>query len=345
MKITLIAFTKKGAGLCYKLTKHLSEKGYDTIGFSKYNFNGLNYPDGNIYDFTKNSFKTSCAIVYVGAIGIAVRAVAPFIISKSQDPGVVVVDEKGEYVIPILSGHLGGANELAVCIAELIKAKALITTATDINNMFAVDLWAKKNGLYIDNVENIKYVSSAILKGQKIGFYCEFPLDGKLPNFLTSKEAEAGICIYDSIVSKKEIFNFKKVLFMRPKKFVVGAGCRKGTDESIFEGLFLETLSKLNIPAYLVKCISTIDIKKEEKAIKSLCEKYRYQLKIYSSGELSMARGDFTPSKFVKRITGVDNVCERAAFLASDAGEFILRKTAKNGITIAVAVKKWRCRF
>jgi cobalt-precorrin 5A hydrolase len=345
MKITLIAFTKKGANICLKLTDCLREKGHQTTGFSKYDCNGLNLVEDSLYDFTKKAFKKGGAIVYIGAVGIAVRAIAPFIRSKAQDPAIVVVDEAGEYAIPVLSGHLGGANDLAGDIAKLIGGKAVITTATDINNVFAVDVWAQKSHLHIDNVENIKYISSAVLNEEKVGFYSDFPVDGGLPRFLTNGEADTGIYIYDSIVGKRYGHPFSKTLFMSPKQFVVGIGCRKGTKKEILAEVFLETLSKLNIMPNLVRDIATIDIKREERAIICLCEKYQYVLNVYNSDELFKATGNFTTSEFVKRITGVDNVCERAAFLASNAGEFVLRKTAKNGITIAVAVKGWRCSF
>ncbi|WP_010249600.1 cobalt-precorrin 5A hydrolase [Acetivibrio cellulolyticus] len=345
MKITLVAFTKKGANICLKLTNCLREKGHQTTGFSKCNCHDLNLLENNLYDFTKKAFETSSAIVFVGAIGIAVRAIAPFIISKAQDPAVIVVDELGEHVIPILSGHLGGANELAIDLAELLEGKAVITTATDINNVFSVDIWAKKHDLHIDNIENIKHISSAILNGQKMGFYCDFPVDGGLPIFLTNENADAGIYIYNSTGSKRNTLPFQNTLFMRPRQFIVGIGCRKGTEKGILEEVFLETLSKLSILPCLVKSVATIDIKKEENAITYLCEKYRYELKVYNSEELSKVKGDFTASEFVRSVTGVDNVCERAAYLASDAGEFVLRKTVERGITIAVAVKSWRCSF
>lgn len=234
---------------------------------------------------------------------------------------------------------------MAIDLAELLEGKAVITTATDINNVFSVDIWAKKHDLHIDNIENIKHISSAILNGQKMGFYCDFPVDGGLPIFLTNENADAGIYIYNSTGSKRNTLPFQNTLFMRPRQFIVGIGCRKGTEKGILEEVFLETLSKLSILPCLVKSVATIDIKKEENAITYLCEKYRYELKVYNSEELSKVKGDFTASEFVRSVTGVDNVCERAAYLASDAGEFVLRKTVERGITIAVAVKSWRCSF
>jgi cobalt-precorrin 5A hydrolase len=344
MKITLIAFTKKGADICYKLTTCLSNEGHDTEGFSKYNCHDLNLLETNIYDFTEKVFKKDHAIVYIGAVGIAVRAIAPFVISKAKDPAVIVVDEAGEYVIPILSGHIGGANELAFKIAELINGRPVITTATDINNVFSVDVWAKKNDLYIENIENIKHISAALLDEQRVGFCSDFPVEGEIPNFLKWEKADTGIYIYNSL-ERKEHHHCTKMLLLTPKRFVVGIGCRKGIEEDIFEEVFFKILSGQNILPCLVKCIATIDIKKEEKAIISLCEKYGYRLKTYSRDELLSANGNFTSSEFVRSITGVENVCERAAFLASDKGELILRKTINNGITIAAAARSWRCRF
>ena len=347
MKITVIAFTKKGADICKELTKSLVEKGHDAKGFSKYNCNDLFLVEEDIYSFTKKAFETSTALVYIGAIAIAVRAIAPVIVSKDKDPAVIVVDELAEHVIPILSGHIGGANKLAKQIASLIEGKTVITTATDINDVFAIDLWAKENDLRIDNIENIKHVSSSLLHGDKVGFYSEFPVDGKIPSVFNSqqKDVDVGVCIYNSMLKNTKVLPFKKTLFMTPKNFVVGIGCKRDTNEKVLEQLVLKTLLDLNIPIDLVVSIATIDIKKEELAIISLCEKYNYQLKVYSNKELSKAEGEFTRSEFVKNITGVDNVCERAAFLASDRGEIVLKKTVENGIAIAVFAKKWRCVF
>lgn len=345
MKISLVSFTKKGAMICSALMEGLGESGHQATGFSKYEGKGLLQLEEKLSDFTRKAFADKSAIVFIGAAGIAVRAIAPFIAAKDKDPAVIVVDEKGEYVIPILSGHLGGANELARQMAEMIKGKAVITTATDLNEAFAVDVWASRNNLHIENVENIKYISAAVLNGEQIGLCCDYPLDGELPGMMTRAKSAVGIHVLnrDEIWADKSGKPFPKTLLLRPKVYFVGIGCKKGVEDSALEAFFLEMLEKLEIPTCLVSQIATIDIKKEEAAIVHLCEKYGYPLKTYSSEQLRGAKGEFTASEFVKRNVGVDNVCERSASLASQAGRLILKKTAKNKCTIAIAIGEWRC--
>ena len=100
--------------------------------------------DMDLKSWTKDCFSLHLPILFISSTGIAVRTIAPFLDNKLKDSPVIVVDELGKNVIPILSGHFGGANELAIEIAKVLEANPVITTATDINNLFAVDVFAKK---------------------------------------------------------------------------------------------------------------------------------------------------------------------------------------------------------
>ncbi len=345
MKIMVVSFTPKGARLSREMADHLNEAGHCVKAYSKYGGFGLLPLEKGLKAFTEEAFLSSQALIFIGAAGIAVRAIAPCLNSKATDPAVIVVDEIGEHVIPILSGHLGGANGLARRIAEDLGGKAVITTATDLNGVFAVDLWAKEQGLHIMNIEHIKHVSAALLHGQSIGFCCEYPVQGELPDFLTAGPAETGICILGSGHPRADRSPFKKTLFLRPRQYVAGIGCRKGIDADLLERVFLGTLQAVNLSPELVQGVATIDLKKEEAAILRLCDKYGYCLKIFSKEELMAAEGRFSSSEFVRAITGADNVCERAALLASDQGKLVLGKTAGSGVTAALAAKTWRCVF
>jgi len=341
MIIYLIAFTVKGTALCSTLTKKLNNNNIKAKAFSKYLQTDTDSSYVSLKQFTKEAFEESNAIIFIGATGIAVRAISPFITSKDKDPAIIVIDELGQHVIPILSGHIGGANELAIKITQLIGGKAIITTATDLNEKFAIDLWAKENHLYIENISMVKYISAALLNEKKIGFSCNYEIVGQLPDFISEKEKEVGIQIGET----KEKDKFKKTLKLLPKQYFVGIGCKKNTNENALEEFFLQVLKENNISQNLVNSIATINIKQKEKAIVSLCKKYSYPLKTYTSEQLGKLKGNFTSSQFVKSIVGVDNVCERAAVMASNQGNLILRKLSKNGITIAIAVSDWKCRF
>ncbi len=326
MKTVITAFTQNGAHLAKKLADALGADGY---AFEKYVADGLK-PFKSLAELLDKKFEKSDALVFVGACGIAVRVIAPHIRSKTTDPAVVVVDEKAKFAIPILSGHIGGANELAKKIAELTGAQAVITTATDINGKFAVDVFAVKNKLHIADMEAAKLVSAELLQGHKIGLYSDFAAKNTPDIF--SKDAEVGICI--SHDGKKKPFN--KTLNLIPKNVVLGVGCKKGKADII--SFADELLTRCKISREAVCAVASIDLKKDEGAIISLCEWLNVPFMTYTAGELAELDGDFSASEFVKKTVGVDNVCERAVCAAG--AEITVRKTAQNGVTLALGTIK-----
>ena len=144
--------------------------------------------DCSLAEWVRDAFDSADALIYVGAVGICVRTIAPYIKSKTRDPAVVVIDETGRYVIPVLSGHLGGANDLARRIARLTGAEPVITTATDLAHAFSVDAWARIQGCVVVNPGRIKYVSSKILAGDDIVIASEYPISGEVPEHVIVRE-------------------------------------------------------------------------------------------------------------------------------------------------------------
>ena len=272
-------------------------------------------------------------IVFVGATGIAVRAAAPYLMGKAYDPAVIVIDEQGKFVIPLLSGHLGGANEIAKTLAEGLQAVPVLTTATDGRQVFAVDTWAKAHSCAVLEPHYIKYVSGALLRGENVGVRSDFPIDGLLPAHIDlKKDAESG-------------FTIGHTLHLVPRIAYLGIGCRKGTSAEAIEVTVQAALASKNLPWQAICGAASIDIKQNEPGLLLFCEKHGLPFRTFTAEQLQNAKGEFAPSAFVQQTVGVDNVCERAAVCAAQNGTLMRHKFAQNGVTAAVAVPDWRVTF
>ena len=328
--IGIIAFTKAGCALAKKLADGLGlgsgsvcgpARFADELGIDAY---------GSLDAWTQAHFATDDALIFVGASGIAVRAIAPHVRDKFSDPAVVSVDEAGRFVVPLLSGHVGGANELAREVAAITGGQAAVSTATDVNGLFAVDEWAARHGFAILERSIAKEISAALLDGRPVGFKSDFELDEK-PSGVTEGAADIGfvVSLDDSAMP------FPRTLHLVPRVATVGVGCRKGTDPSALEQAVADALAEANVSAKAVTAIASIDVKKDELAILELASKMGWSPVFYTADELAAVPGEFSSSDFVKRTVGVDNVCERAA--CASGGELVLGKQAGGGITVALA--------
>ena len=330
MTVAVIAFTRRGAELGRKLAAALGGALYAPARFAA---DAGAEPVPALAAWTAARWEDSDALVFVGAAGIAVRAVAPHVRDKFTDPAVVSVDEEGRFAVPLLSGHVGGANELALRVAELTGGQAAVSTATDVNGLFAVDVWAKGNGLVITDRVLAREVSAALLEGKAVGFASDF--GHPCPAGLTQGPAEIGVWV----TARTGAGPFSRTLRLAPKGLILGVGCRRGTERAAIEEAAAEALAGYEPLA--VAAVATIDLKKDEPGLLAFCAARGLPLLTFSAGELSAVAGDFTPSDFVKGVTGVDNVCERAA--AAAGGRIVVPKLAKNGVTASVAEKRHVC--
>ena len=330
MKLGLLAFTDNGRELAQRLRAMPHE--------------WTMKPDGMTASaFVEEQCGRCDGFVFIGAVGIAVRVMAPHVRRKDVDPAVVVLDELGRYAIPVLSGHLGGANALAGELAAAVGALPVITTATDLNGVFAVDVWSQKAGCAVGEVERIKAVSAALLRGERVGFISDFPVEGTLPAGLEllqgADRPEVGI----AVTLREDAIPFETTLHLYPRIVTVGVGCRRGTDPAAFEAFLLRLLREQGVSIKALKAAASIDLKAEEACIRRFCERYGVPFLTYSAQALKKAPGNFTASAFVEKTTGVDNVCERSAVLGG--GTLFMGKTAAAGMTAALAVDNWRCVF
>lgn len=332
MKVGIISFSEKGFTLGNRLVSFFSERG-DTAETTR-------CENGGLGEWTKAHFFSSDALIFIGSCGIAVRAIAPYVKSKTTDPAVVVMDELGTYAVSLLSGHLGGANELAADLARFSGAIPVITTASERNGVFAFDIWAKKQGLSITNPERIKWVSARLLAGETIRLWSQFPLTGNIPSGI-SVERKA----YDVLVTYKTRGKSDALRFI-PPVISLGIGCRKNTPFQLIEHAFEMTLAKANCHPQAVKRVCSIDLKANEPGIREFCTKHKLPFRTFSAQELQNVPGTFASSAFVKSVTGVDNVCERSAVLGSgDGGRLLSGKDAGSGITMALAIEPYTVAF
>lgn len=346
MRISIICFSLNGAVTASRLEKGLHSAGYITEVYKKSKYLEDSITE-NIGSWTQRHFNEDDAIIFVGACGIAVRSIAPYVACKKSDPAVIVIDECGKHVISLLSGHLGGANDLALKSAELIGAEPVVTTATDLHSQFAVDIFAKRNHCEILNMTAAKEVSAAILAGKSVGFYSEFLFTGDMPRglvqyTLTEKDKpEIGIAVTIHPSCKP----FKSTVQIIPRVITIGMGCRRNKEYDIIYEEAENCLKDADIYHQAIEKLTSISIKKDEEGLQKLAELWKVPFKTYDSEELNNVKGEFDSSEFVKKITGISNVCERSAVLGAEQGRLIKKKTGRNGVTTALALRNWEVHF
>lgn len=323
MKLAYLAFTAKGKALADGLASALG----GTVM-------RCNQPL-SLEAWTSAQFADAGGLVFVGAAGIAVRAIAPHLKHKATDPAVVVVDECGHFAVPILSGHLGGANDLARQIARVCGAVPVITTATDANGIFAVDEWAKRQGCLVLNPGQIKQVSSLLLAGGTVRVRSAWPITGTPPAGVVVTEGNFCQVRLDLLGGDPD------ALCLVPPLAVLGVGCRRGTSRAALESALAALLDRTGICVQAICAAATIDRKGDELALLDFCKAHGWPLSTYTAEQLRQVQGPFTGSTFVQQVTGVDNVCERAAVLAS-GGTLYCNKLAGNGVTMALALKPYQ---
>ncbi|MEA4847834.1 MAG: cobalt-precorrin 5A hydrolase [Clostridiaceae bacterium] len=325
MKIAAIAFTDRGMEVGERLRKD-------------FDMTLAHCPEGGLSLWTETNFMAADALLFIGAAGIAVRAVAPYIRSKTADPAVVVMDELGSYAIPLLSGHIGGANDLAVRFARCAGALPVITTATDINGVFAVDSWAKSQGLTIANPERIKWISARLLAGETIRIKSLFPVVGNTPPGVVLGGRD-----YDVLITYRRSGKAGALRLIAPA-VILGIGCKRGIDADTIEAAFKRLMGKTGCSEAALCCAASIDRKAVEPGILEFCRRHGLPFHTFSAAELAEAPGKFSASEFVKNVTGVDNVCERSAVLAGGR-RLLAKKEAGSGVTMALAVKELALSF
>jgi cobalt-precorrin 5A hydrolase len=352
MKLHIFPVTERGYGLARKIKRYFK----NTVVYRP-----SELKQGGFNKRVKEAFRVSGGLVFVSAVAVAVRTIAPFLKGKHKDPPVVVIDELGRFAVSVISGHLGGANELSKTIAGLIGATPVITTATDLHGLPCIEDIAKRFSFEIEDVKRIKQVNSAILrwagKGARVKVVDRNP--ARL-NALKKAFGPKGVFMFQRSIPKRlkgdtplvvissrldEKVNrsvtgqaiSKRTLFLRPREFVMGLGCKKGVTIKEVERACREVLIANGISPLSVRNLATIDIKRDEPGITGFAERVGRPVEFFSSKELARIRPPSGPSRVVKENIGVGGVAEPATLLSSETMRIWIKKQKKGRVTVAVA--------
>lgn len=339
-KTVVFALTERGLPLAEKIAGSLG-----TVDV----FEPRALVSGGLKKEVTRSFRSAGALVFISAVGIAVRCVAPLLKGKHTDPAVVVADERGRFAISLLSGHMGGANALTEKVAKVLRAAPVITTATDIWGLPSVEDLARQFSLVIEDPKKIKAVNSAILAHGKV-----FVIDGSPRRRAEVTKAFKGVftccktfperlgpfdaCVLvSSMVEAIPSSCVQKTLVLRPRDIAVGVGCGKGVSKALIRKALLEAFEVAGLSTLSIKKIATIDIKKNEKGLKTLAMELDAPIMTYGAKELNKVKCPSRPSSAVMKATGAYAVAEPAALISSGAKRLCLKKTKIGHVTIAAA--------
>ena len=317
--IGIISVTKKGDNIADKLSKEL-----EAHVIKKSNINEF-----SLDEVTSKCFKKDDYIIFISSTGIAVRAIAKYLKSKAEDPGVVVVDVCGKFTISLVSGHLGGANELARKVAGILDNVAIITTATDNLNKEAPDVIAVNNSLVIEDLKKAKYIASLLVNDETVYFMDDKKII-ECPYGYTQVESIKENMLW--ITNRS--YTYRNVLKLIRKDIVIGIGCKKNVEsEKVYEFVQSE-LQKYKLSLDAVRIVASIDIKKNEKAILDLAHKLNAELKFYNAKEIEVIEDRYEGIDFVKKQVGVRAVSEPVVELSG--GKLMVNKIKKDGITLSI---------
>ena len=319
--LAILTVSKQGVTQAKKLLIEMPEADIYTI---------LSYSEPETITMTKgfvsvvqeifNQYKT---LLFIMASGIVVRTIAPLIKTKDVDPAVLVMDEQGLFVVSLLSGHLGGANEQSKLIAEYCNAIPVISTASDVSNKIAVDTIAMKLDAKMNSLEQAKRVTSLIVNGESVSI--------NVPkNIVSSKENVAG----SIIISNRVNLEISQII---PQNIIIGIGCKKDkSDEEIISAVDKE-LEKFNIRKDAIKHFATGWIKADEKGLIKAAKHFDVELKIIEKEKIQKVHNQFIGSDFVEKTIGVRSISAPSAFISSSTkGKFLLEKSKNSGITVSI---------
>lgn len=351
----IVAITKHGVELARKL--HQSFSHADLIYMSKFakgdeEARGIQLFSGSVRLLFPAMWPSYKGLIIIISLGAVVRMIAPLLQDKKTDPGVVVIDDTGEHVISVLSGHLGGANELAREVAAAIGAKPVITTASDVQKTIPVDLFGRRFGWQWESADKLTPVSASVVNEERVAVVQEsgepdwwmhdtpmpsnIRLYSSIPDALRD-EPQAALVVTHRILSPEEEAILENGVLYRPKVLALGIGCNRGTSAEEIEAVIRDTLAELSFSIRSVKAVCTIDLKKDEEGLLAVCRKFGWEFITYTPEQLNQVKLE-EPSETVFKFTGAYGVSEPASKLYTGTDTLALTKKKSGNVTISVGV-------
>jgi cobalt-precorrin 5A hydrolase len=343
------AVTDDGAALGRKIQQQLPDADLYLAGFVRQADKPDSHPPARSFERLSEGlsavFSQYRGHIFIMAAGIVVRTIAPLIRHKTVDPAVVVIDEAGRHVVSLLSGHIGGANALAQTLAQVIDATPVITTATDVHQLPAIDVIAGELGLEIENVDAVKTVHMALLAGGKVRLHDPYELLGRrLPGRFIAAAVDLVEAAPDETAAQPGIFVDDRqvdlpadILVLRPATLAAGIGCNRGTPVHEIRDHLLQVMAAHRLAPGSLMGLASIQIKQDEPGLLAAAEELGLPIRFYPPNQLERVEGIENPSAVVAKHLGVSSVCEAAAILAANRGNLIVPKRATPNVTVAIA--------
>lgn len=348
MRLAAIAITRGGARLGNKLAKQFA--GLEFYVSSRYSECApaarQEFEPAELKALVASLWKQCDGLIMIMATGIVVRLIAPLLESKESDPAVVVMDDVGKFAISLLSGHLGGANKLAEQCASASGACAVITTATDVNELPSFDMLAKEQGWLIDDLGMVKILNTLLLDNEEIAVVDPTGLTRNRLNgcnitfYETFAEAAGSTAHGFLFVTNRQVppqTTHQPLLILRPRNLVLGVGCNRGTPVDEIEDFITRNLKQQLLSLKSVCCIATIAAKRDEPGLVGFAERLGVPLRCFESSELNQTVCPSPPSVHAMAAVGASGVAEPAALLASGGRRMLLNKVKSPNVTLAVA--------
>jgi cobalt-precorrin 5A hydrolase len=346
MKLAIVAITSGGAQLARRLGAELPEARV----YLPEKFRGADdcdYFDKPLAIWLPKLFTEVEQLICIMATGIVVRILGRELKGKDKDPAVVVMDEAGQFAISLLSGHLGGANDLARRLATVSNATPVITTATDVNKLPAWDQAARDAGLTVEPVAHLKTLNRLLLEGAKIGLvdqrrrvagkFSAVPGVSLYDNFAVATRSSADGLVFVTHRFLPHLQNQPEMLALRPRDLVVGIGCNRDTAAEEIEAAVRHKLKQSFLAFSSIACIASIDAKQDEVGLLEFAERNSLKIEFHSAEDLNKVEIPSPVSLHAQKAVGAKGVCEPAALLSSGMGEMLIRKQKVGNLTLAVA--------